>query len=81
MMARIACETETSLHKKGFPDVWLNERTVAFREIIADAAYHSARSAGVVALAVGTTSRRVGAPARQVQAACSDLCVHFERTS
>ncbi|MGA8029089.1 MAG: pyruvate kinase [Bryobacteraceae bacterium] len=55
VMARIACETESSLHKRGFPDVWLREE-MPIPEIIADAAYHSARSAGVVALAVGTTT-------------------------
>ncbi|MBV9764307.1 MAG: pyruvate kinase [Acidobacteriaceae bacterium] len=55
VMARIACETETSLHRKGFPDVWFRE-DMPIPEIIADAAYHSARSAGVVALAVGTTT-------------------------
>ncbi len=55
VMARIACETENAIHTKGFPDVWLEEEQ-AIPEIIADAAYHSARSAGVVALAVGTTT-------------------------
>ena len=60
VMARIAGETEAAIHKKGFADVWsLEEKSIP--EIIADAAYHSARSAGVVALAVGTTS---GASAR-----------------
>jgi pyruvate kinase len=55
VMARIACETENALRRRGYPDVWLDgEMTIP--EIIADAAYHSARSAGVVALAVGTTS-------------------------
>ena len=55
VMARIACETEISLQKKGFlvpPEK--EERSIP--EIIADAAYHCARSAGVTALAVGTTS-------------------------
>lgn len=60
VMARIACETEHALHNKGFPDVWQNEQ-MSIPEIIADAAYHSARSAGVVALAVGTST---GASAR-----------------
>jgi len=55
MMARIACEAEASMHRKGFPDVWLQE-DMPIPEIIADAAYHAARSAGVVALAVGTTA-------------------------
>jgi pyruvate kinase len=59
-MARIACETELSLHGKGFPDPWISdERTTP--DIIADAAYHCARWAGVKALAVGTSS---GASAR-----------------
>ena len=59
VMARIAVETETSA-KDRFPDVWKKEEH-SIPEIIADAAYHSARSAGVAALAVGTTS---GASAR-----------------
>jgi pyruvate kinase len=60
VMARIAGETEAAIHKKGFADVWSVEDK-SIPEIIADAAYHSARCAGVVALAVGTTS---GASAR-----------------
>jgi pyruvate kinase len=59
VMARIAAETEKSM-RSGFPDVWLNDE-VSIPEIIADAAYHSARCAGVVALAVGTST---GASAR-----------------
>jgi pyruvate kinase len=59
-MARIAYETELSLHGKGFPDAWAAEER-AVPDIIADAAYHCARSAGVIALAVATTS---GASAR-----------------
>jgi pyruvate kinase len=55
VMARIACETELSIQKKGFLEpVEKDERAIP--EIIADAAYHCARSAGVTALAVGTTS-------------------------
>lgn len=56
MMARIACETEASIQQKGFPEpVGSNEKR-SMPEIIADAAYLCARSAGVRALAVGTTS-------------------------
>jgi pyruvate kinase len=55
VMARIAIETEASIASKGFPDNW-NKEELAIPEIIADAAYHCARTAGVVALAVGTTS-------------------------
>ncbi|HTU46195.1 MAG TPA: pyruvate kinase [Bryobacteraceae bacterium] len=55
MMARIACETESSMREKGFPEVWTREHTT-IPEIIADGAYHAARSAGVVALAVGTST-------------------------
>jgi pyruvate kinase len=55
VMARIAYETEISLQKKGFLPPGENEER-AIPEIIADAAYHCARSAGVTALAVGTTS-------------------------
>ena len=54
VMARIAVETETST-KNRFPDVWKKEEH-SIPDIIADAAYHSAKSAGVAALAVGTTS-------------------------
>jgi pyruvate kinase len=62
VMASIACETEASLQRKGFVD-GTERSTRAIPEIIADAAYHCARSAGVVALAVGTTS---GASARSL---------------
>ncbi len=60
VMDRIACETEAALRSLGFPDIW-REGDLTIPEIVAAAAYHSARSAGVVALAVGTTS---GASAR-----------------
>jgi pyruvate kinase len=54
-MARIACETETSIQRQGFRGAWeASEQDIP--EIMADAAYHCARTAGVVALAVGTTS-------------------------
>jgi len=56
MMARIACETETSIQQQGFQVAWESSPDRAMPEIIADAAYHCARTAGVVALAVGTTS-------------------------
>jgi pyruvate kinase len=55
MMARIARETESSLKSRGFVATWGLEHS-SIPEIIADAAYHCARTAGVVALAVGTTS-------------------------
>ncbi|HEX4167286.1 MAG TPA: pyruvate kinase [Bryobacteraceae bacterium] len=60
VMARIAAETEHSLHQKGFASGRTRE-DLEIPEIIADAAFHCARSAGVKALAVGTTS---GASAR-----------------
>ncbi len=60
VMDRIACETEAELRKLGFPDIW-REGDQSIPEIVAAVAYHAARSAGVVALAVGTTS---GASAR-----------------
>jgi pyruvate kinase len=60
VMARIACETEGPLRKRGFPELWSGEEKTG-PEIIADAAYHVARSANVVALAVGTST---GASAR-----------------
>ena len=59
VMARIAVETESSA-KNRFPEIWKKEQP-SIPDIIADAAYHSAKSAGVAALAVGTTS---GASAR-----------------
>ena len=60
VMARIAKETENAVRDKGFPDVWTGQQ-MTIPEIIADAAYHSARSANVAALAVGTST---GASAR-----------------
>src|SRR3954468_3010517 len=54
VMARIAVETEKSMRSE-FPDVWLHDEP-SIPEIIADAAYHCARCAGVVALAVGTST-------------------------
>jgi pyruvate kinase len=55
VMGRIAVETEAAIKSKGFPDKW-NKEDCGIPEIIADAAYHCARTAGVVALAVGTSS-------------------------
>ena len=62
MMARIAEETECWLRPQGFPEP-LPALTPSNAEIIADAAYHAARSAGVAALVVFTTS---GASARMI---------------
>jgi pyruvate kinase len=62
MMTRIAEETERWLGPQGFPDP-LPPLTPSNAEIIADAAYHAARSAGVVAIVVFTTS---GASARLI---------------
>ena len=61
MMARIACETEIRIATQRFSGRLAARRANEIPEIIADAAYQSARSAGVTALAVGTTS---GASAR-----------------
>jgi len=55
VMARIACETEKSLKKKGFAEVPLQDGATV-PQILADVAYQAARSAEVVALAVGTYS-------------------------
>ena len=55
VMSRIALETESSVARKGFSNGW-NRDERAIPEVIADAAYHCSRIAGVVALAVGTTS-------------------------
>lgn len=55
MMARIAEETERWLRPQGFPEP-LPPLTPSNAEIIADAAYHAARSAGVAAIIVFTTS-------------------------
>ncbi len=60
LMARIACETECAIRDKGFTYEWRADNPT-IPEIIADAAYHSASSAKVAALAVGTSS---GASAR-----------------
>ena len=60
VMGRIARETEQSINQKGFTRGKSREE-VEIPEIIADAAFRCARSAGVTALAVGTTS---GATAR-----------------
>ncbi len=54
VMARIAVETEGSTHKT-FPELWAKDE-LSIPEIIAEAAYQSARAAGVVALAVGTST-------------------------
>jgi pyruvate kinase len=62
MMARIAGETESWLRPQGFPEP-LPPLTPSNAEIIADAAYHAARSAGVAAIVVFTTS---GASARLI---------------
>jgi pyruvate kinase len=62
MMARIAEETERWLAPQGFPEP-LPPLTPSNAEIIADAAYHAARSAGVAAIVVFTTS---GASARLI---------------
>ena len=60
VMASIACEAESSLRSKGFAEP-SKEPESTIPGIISAAAYHCARTAGVAALAVGTTS---GASAR-----------------
>jgi pyruvate kinase len=55
VMARIACETEADFHRRGFGEPPLGEMK-RIPEIIAEAAYRSAHSACVVALAVGTST-------------------------
>jgi pyruvate kinase len=62
MMTRIAEETERWLRPQGFPEP-LPPLTPSNAEIIADAAYHAARSAGVSAIVVFTTT---GASARLI---------------
>jgi pyruvate kinase len=62
MMTRIAEETERWLGPQGYPEP-LPPLTPSNAEIIADAAYHSARSAGVAAIVVFTSS---GASARLI---------------
>ena len=61
-MATIASETEDWLRPKGFPDP-LPRVTPSNAEIVAEAAYQAARSAGVAAIVVFTTS---GATARLI---------------
>ena len=60
VMARIACETELALKDKGYIEPATPQES-SIPEIISFAAYRCARTAGVAALAVGTTS---GASAR-----------------
>jgi len=62
MMARIASETESWLRPRGFPDP-LPPVTPSNAEIVAEAAYQAARSAGVAAIVVFTSS---GASARLI---------------
>ncbi len=62
VMSRIASETEHAINQKGFTAGRTRE-DLEIPEIIADAAFRCARSAGVKALAVGTTS---GASARML---------------
>jgi pyruvate kinase len=59
VMARIAAETESSMGRN-FPQV-SNSNKLSIPEIVAEAAYHAAQSAGAVGLAVGTAT---GASAR-----------------
>lgn len=61
-MSDIAAETEAWLRPKGFPDP-LDRVTPSNAEVVAESAYHAARSAGVAAIAVFTTS---GATARLI---------------
>ena len=61
-MATIASETEGWLRPKGFPDP-LPRVTPSNAEIVAESAYHAARSASVAAIVVFTTS---GATARLI---------------
>ncbi|MEO8096173.1 MAG: pyruvate kinase [Acidobacteriota bacterium] len=61
-MSCIAQETENWLRPKGFPEP-LPRVTPSNAEIVAEAAYHAARSAGVAAIVVFTTS---GASARLI---------------
>jgi len=62
MMTRIAEETESWLAPQGFPEP-LPPLTPSNAEVIADVAYHAARSAGVAAIVVFTSS---GASARLI---------------
>jgi pyruvate kinase len=62
MMTRIAEETERWLAPQGFPEP-LPPLTPSNAEVIADVAYHAARSAGVAAIVVFTSS---GASARLI---------------
>jgi len=62
MMARIAEETERWLAPQGFPEP-LPPLTPSNAEVIADVAYHAARSAGAAAIVVFTSS---GASARLI---------------
>jgi pyruvate kinase len=61
-MARIAAEAEASMRPRGYSDP-PPRANPSIAEILADSAYHSARSAGVAAIVVFTTS---GSTARLV---------------
>jgi pyruvate kinase len=56
LMDRIAAEAESSLKSQGFKEPLSNRSSPTHAEIVADAAYHAARSAGVQAIAVFTSS-------------------------
>jgi len=62
MMARIACETEAAMRPRGYQEP-PPRANPSIAEILADAAYHSARRANVAAIVVFSTS---GSTARLV---------------
>jgi len=62
MMARIACETEAAMRPRGYQEP-PPKANPSIAEILADAAYHSARRANVAAIVVFSTS---GSTARLV---------------
>jgi len=70
-MARIAHETEKSLRVKGFEDR-RHRTTHNTAEVIADAAYNAAKSAGVAAMVVFTAT---GASARQIARYRPPVCL------
>ncbi len=71
-MTKIAEEAEKSIRSKGFEERRRTLHTQNTAEVLADAAYNAARSAGVAGLVVFTTS---GASARQIARYRPPVCL------
>jgi pyruvate kinase len=71
-MGRIASEAERSMKVRGFPDP-PHSHDLPAAQIVADAAYHAARAAGVSAIVVFTSS---GSSARLVSHFRPPVCIY-----